>query len=82
MPEDLCTDIIQWRKLGNQNVLIIELKEKITSEIITEIFAYVGFMEGITHRHHATGLVPTHKRESHHIGGKYTSITFYVSADS
>ena len=60
--------------------MIIELNENITSETATEIFANVGLTETITHHYCDTGLVPTHKRGSHHIDGIYTSINIKFSA--
>ena len=59
MLEDLFTDIAQWRKLGDQIVLMIDLNEKITPGTMTDIFANVGLAEAITQCHSATGFVPT-----------------------
>ena len=42
MLENLCMEISQWSKLGEQILLMIELNEKITSDPVTEIFANVG----------------------------------------
>ena len=59
---------------------MIELNEKITSDTVTDLFANVGLAEAITHRHSATGLVPTYQRLSHPIHDIYTSSTLQVSS--
>ena len=78
--EDLCTDISQWREIGDQIFLMIELNKKIISETVTEVFSNVGLTEAITCRHRATGLVLTYQIGSHPIDVIYTSITFQVSS--
>ena len=78
--EDLCTYISQWRDLGSQIVLMIDLNENITSDTVTELFVNVGLVEAITNHHCDTGLVLTYQRVSHPIDGIYTSITLQISA--
>ena len=56
MIEYLCTDIAQWRNLGDQIVLMLYLNENITSDTLTEIFSNVGLMEATTPRTSAKGL--------------------------
>ena len=73
-------EIPQLRYLGNQILLIIDLNEKIISNTMTDIFANVGLTEAITHRHIATGLVPTYQIGSHPIDGIYTLSTLQVSS--
>ena len=80
MLEYLCTYISQWRELGDQVVLMIDLNDNITSDTVTELFANVGLTKAINSLHHATGLVPTYQRGSHPINGIYTSIALQVSA--
>ena len=78
--EDLWTYISQWRELGDQIVLTIELNCNITSDNVTEIFANIGLTETITHQHRATDLVPTYQSWSHPIYSIYTSSTLKVSS--
>ena len=80
MLEDICRDIAQWFKLGDQIVLMVDLNENITSDTVTNLFKNVGLAEAITHRHFATGLVPKYQRGSHPMYGIYTSSTLQISA--
>ena len=82
MLEDLCKYTTQWREIGEYIFLMIELNKKIKSDTVTEIFASIGLMEDINHRHSATGMVPTYQSVSDPIDGIYTPSTIQVPTGS